>query len=54
MVTKTNLILVGLLLVADGQVGSVDVQVDLVVAGDAPAALLSRCRPLELHLGVAA
>lgn len=50
----TYLILVGLLLVADGQVRGVDVQVDVVVAGDAPAALLSCRHPLELHVGIAA
>lgn len=48
------LILVGLLLVADGQVRSVDIQIDVVVAGDAPAALLSRRHTLKLHLGIAA
>lgn len=51
---ETHLVLVGLLLVADGQIRSVDVQVDVIVAGDAPAALLSRRHPLELHLGVMA
>lgn len=48
------MILVGLLLVADRQVRSVDVQVDAVVAGDAPATLLSCRHPLELHLGITA
>lgn len=48
------MVLVGLLLVADRQVGGVDVQVDVVVAGDAPAALLRRRHPLELHVGVPA
>jgi len=51
---ETHLILVGLLLVADGQVRSVDIQIDVVVAGDAPAALLSRRHTLKLHLGIAA
>lgn len=54
LVEDTHLILVGLLLVADGQVRGVHVQVDVVVAGDAPAALLSCCHPLELHLGITA
>lgn len=53
-VEETHLILVGLLLVADWQVRGVDIQVDVVVTSDAPAALLSCRYPLELHMGVMA
>lgn len=51
---EAHLVLIGLLLVADGQVGSVDIQVDVAVTSDAPATLLSSRHPLELHLDVVA
>lgn len=54
LIEETHLILVSLLLVADRQVRGVDIQVDVVVTGDAPAALLSRRHPLELHQDIAA
>lgn len=52
--TETHLVLIGLLLVPDGQVGGVDIQVDVVVTSNAPATLPSRRHPLELHLDVMA
>lgn len=52
--TETHLVLIGLLLVADGQVGGVDIQVDVVVTSNAPATLPSSRHPLELHLDVMA
>lgn len=54
LLSETHLVLVGVLLVANRQVGSVHVQVDVVVTSDAPAALLGRRHPLELHMGVMA
>lgn len=53
-IEETHLILVGLLLVADRQVRSVDIHIDVAVTGDAPAALLSCRHSLELHLGITA
>lgn len=50
----THLVLEGLLLVADGQVAGMDVQVDVVVTGDAPAALTHGRHALELQVRVAA
>lgn len=50
----THLILISLLLVADGQVRGVDIQVDVIVTGDAPATLLSCRHPFELHLSIMA
>lgn len=52
--TETHLVLIGLLLVADWQVGSVDIQVDVVVTSDAPTTLPSSRHPLQLHLDVVA
>lgn len=52
--TETHLVLKGFLLVADRQVRSVDIQVDVVVTSDAPATLPSSGHPLELHLDVTA
>lgn len=49
-----HLVLIGLLLPADGHVAGAHVHVDLVVAGQAPAALRGRADPLELQLGVPA
>lgn len=54
LLTGTHLVLIGLLLVADGQVGGVDIQVDVVVTSNAPATLASSRHPLELHLDVMA
>lgn len=52
--TETHLVLIGLLLVADGQVGGVDIQVDVAVTSNAPATLPSSRHPLEFHLDVMA
>lgn len=52
--SETHLVLKGFLLVADGQIRSVEVQVDVVVTSDAPATLPSSRQPLELHLDVTA
>lgn len=49
-----HLILVGLLLPADGDGAGAHAHVHLVVAGQAPAALRGRADPLELQLGVPA
>lgn len=52
--TETHLVLIGFLLVANRQVGSMDIQVDVVVTSYAPATLPSSRHPLELHLDVMA
>lgn len=49
-----HLILIGLLLPADGDGAGAHAHVHLVVAGEAPAALRGRADPLELQLGVPA
>ena len=51
---RTHLILIGLLLAADGDVAGTHEHVHLVVTGDAPAAVPGRADPLELQLGVPA
>ena len=51
---RTHLILIGLLLAADGDVAGTHEHVHLVVTGNAPAAVPGRADPLELQLGVPA
>ena len=48
----THLILVRLLLDADGVLAAVDEDVDLLVAADGPQAVLGGGQPLELHAQV--
>ena len=50
----THLILIGLLLAADGDVAGTHKHIHLMVTGDAPAAVPGRADPLELQLGVPA
>lgn len=48
------LIFIGLLAEADRHITGVDAQVDVVITGDAPAALERSCDAFELQVGIAA
>ncbi len=50
---RAHLIFIRLLLVADGHVTGMEVHIDVVVTGNAPAALLYSCNTLELQVGIA-
>lgn len=52
--SQKHLVLIRLLLVADGHVAGIDIQVDLVVTGNGPAALLCGSDALDLQLGLLA